>query len=114
MQTDWFVGIELWGAIRHPTQVYETVLAGLILAGAWPGWKIWSEVQDGVYFLSFVSMSAIARILVEAYRADSLLLAGGYRANQLIAWFILALCLWGIYRLLNGNHANDTVSEEAS
>ena len=91
--------IELWGARRHPTQIYETIAALLILLIFWPGWQFWNRLSRGTYWLAFVGTSAAARIFIEAFRADSQLLPGGFRLPQLAAWLILALCLCGIYLL---------------
>jgi len=101
--------IELWGARRHPTQIYEGLLAGLGLGLFWPARRIWAYravaapgVRRGVYILAFLAYSAAARLLTEAFRGDSLLLPGGLRAAQVITWIVLALCLWGIDRLQRG------------
>lgn len=90
--------MELWGARRHPSQVYEILAAAAILAVLWPG--RWSEKEPaGRYFLWFVALSAAARLFLEGFRGDSLLLAGGWRAAQAAAWLLLAASLWGIKRL---------------
>jgi phosphatidylglycerol:prolipoprotein diacylglycerol transferase len=101
-------GIELWGAIRHPTQVYEIVLAlGILL---FLGWKTKSdsrtddasdgesEAQIGVpvegrLFLLFVALTAGAQLFVEGFRGDSVLLPGGLRAGQVLAWLVMAAAL---------------------
>lgn len=113
IQTDVAWGIELWGAKRHPTQIYETVFAFLILVAVWPGWRIWADLRAGIYTLIFIALSAISALLVEAYRADSSLVAGGLRTNQLIAWMILLMCLWGIYMLNKGKSEKELASEES-
>lgn len=89
-------GIELWGARRHPTQIYHLLSAGLILAILWPGRPLLNDKPPGWYFLTFVAASAGARILIEAFRGDSLLLPGGIRTAQVIAWLVLAASLWGL------------------
>ena len=94
-------GIQLWGVLRHPSQIYEILAAGLILFILWPGearsiFKWDRFAAPGSYFLSFLALSAAARLLLEAFRGDSLLLPGGLRSAQVIAWFVLALSLWGL------------------
>lgn len=89
-------GIEIWGEIRHPSQAYETVAAALILAAIWPGKGLLRPSQPGVYFLAFIALSAASRLLLEVFRGDSVLLAGGFRSTQILAWAILGLSLWGI------------------
>ena len=79
-QVPW--GIELWGAKRHPSQVYEILAAVAILLILWPG--KWGEQEPaGRYFLLFVTLSALAQLILEAFRGDSLLLPGGWRAAQI-------------------------------
>lgn len=95
--TELIWGIELWGVKRHPTQIYETIAALIILAVFWPGRQTWNEINAGIYFLGFTASSATARLLIEAFRADSTLLPAGIRAPQVIAWIIIAFSLWGIY-----------------
>lgn len=90
--------IDLWGARRHPSQVYEILAAAAILGALWPG--RWRESKPaGRYFLLFVAISALARLFLEAFRGDSLLLPGGWRAAQALAWLALAASLWGLGRL---------------
>lgn len=93
--------IELWGARRHPSQVYEILAAALILALTWPGRGPIRPSRPGVYFLSFLALSASARLFLEAFRGDSRLILSQMRAPQVIALAILAVCLVGIYWLKN-------------
>ena len=99
VDSDVLWSIELWGARRHPTQIYETGFAVLILIILWPGRAFWKNKPSGLYFLTFTGLSAVARILNETFRADSALLPGGIRIAQLVAWLILGICLYGIHRL---------------
>lgn len=92
-------GIVLWGASRHPTQIYELIAAGMILFILWPSRETFKSTSPGVYFLSFLGLSAGADIFLEAFRGDSPLLPGGIRIVQLIALIILAFSLWGIKKL---------------
>jgi prolipoprotein diacylglyceryltransferase len=55
---------------------------------------------SGFNFLLVVALSAAARLFLEAFRGDSLVLAGGWRAAQLWGLIIVAGCLvvmryWG-------------------
>jgi prolipoprotein diacylglyceryltransferase len=85
--------IELWGARRHPVQIYEFLRAVLIVWIVWPrqGWFI----ITGQRFLVFLAMSSGARLFLEAFRGDSILWSG-YRSAQVIAWLFLAVSLWGL------------------
>lgn len=89
-------GIHLWGAVRHPTQVYAIISATLILfALFFIDRTLWGK-SSGNLFLAFLSLTAASRLLIEAFRGDSILIANGIRLAQVIAWLILAACL-GIY-----------------
>jgi phosphatidylglycerol---prolipoprotein diacylglyceryl transferase len=86
-------GIELWGCRRHPTQIYETVLASIILTAV-----LYYNRQDinkfpGTVFLVFLVMSSAGRLFLEGFRGDSNLIGENLRAAQIFAWFILALSL---------------------
>ncbi len=65
------VGIELWGAKRHPTQIYETISALVILALFWPGGVRIQSWLPGTYFFAFTASSVGAQLIFEALRADS-------------------------------------------
>jgi phosphatidylglycerol:prolipoprotein diacylglycerol transferase len=81
-------GIELWNAMRHPTQIYE-LGASLIIFGL-----IWFRKSDsppGGLFLHFIAFTAGAHLFLEAFRGDGALVLGGYRLAQIVAWAILAI-----------------------
>ena len=80
-------GIELWNAARHPTQLYELIAAFLIFLLVWfrP-----ERPPAGTEFLLFLSLSAGARLFLEAFRGDSTLIVAGLRLAQVVAWLILA------------------------
>jgi phosphatidylglycerol:prolipoprotein diacylglycerol transferase len=84
-------GIDLWGASRHPSQIYELIASILIF-----GW-IWFQKPDsppGVAFLTFTALTAGARLFLEAFRGDSTLVFDGLRLTQVIAWIMLAVALF--------------------
>ena len=90
--TDLPWAIELWGARRHPTQIYELLVAlatlGLLL-------RLHARRPfDGFLFLSFLLVLGGARLFLEAFRADSWLLPGGYRAVQVVGLIAVVLSLW--------------------
>lgn len=106
--------IELWGADRHPTQIYAALLAAGILIFLWPGRAAVRTATPGIPFLSFLALSALAIIFVEAFRGDSRLLSGGLRTAQVAAWALLALTLWGIGRLRARSNEKAQLNVEAS
>jgi len=90
--------IYLWGEYRHPTQIYETATA-LIAFIVWK--RIPAESRGtGIGFLQLVALLTGARIFLEAFRADSLIWSGGFRAVQVVGLILLALLIhlanqWG-------------------
>ena len=94
-------GIYLWGAVRHPTQIYQS-LAGCIIL-----WIIWPRRNDaksarrvpGETFWLFLALSSVAWMIIETFRGDSEILLGGVRTNQIIAWIVLAISLWGFGKM---------------
>jgi phosphatidylglycerol:prolipoprotein diacylglycerol transferase len=89
-------GIELHGAARHPSQVYEVALALFILSligmrKPFPA--------AGAQFLTFLAWTAGARLFLEAFRGDSTLIFGGLRLGQIVAWIVLAIALLALNRL---------------
>ena len=88
--------VELWGARRHPTQLYE-LATGLAMLGIvlWAGREV---PAPGLLFLLFVSLYAGARLLLEPFRANSLLILGGLRAVQ-VAGLAAVLAALGLMRI---------------
>ncbi len=89
-------GIELWGAKRHPSQVYEVAAALFILSLV--GLRK-PFAQAGQQFLAFAALTAGASLFLEAFRGDSVLVFGGLRQGQIIAWLALAAALIGMEAL---------------
>jgi prolipoprotein diacylglyceryltransferase len=104
--------IELWAERRHPAQVYEILAALAVLAVAWRTRASRTRASRsrasgsrasgsgaapraaGLSFLLVVALSAGARAFLEAFRGDSVLWPGGYRAAQILALVLLAATLW--------------------
>ncbi len=89
METNLPWGVDLWGARRHPTQFYALGLA-LVNLGIL-GWQAkQNPPQAGGLFRLFVALTALGWLLVEGLRGDSILLPGGWRLGQVLAWALLA------------------------
>lgn len=90
-ETDLPWGMELWGAVRHPSQFYEIIASLLILGMVWfqP-----SDSRPGLNFLAFVAITSATRLFLEGFRGDSTLILGGIRLAQLLSWIVLALALF--------------------
>jgi phosphatidylglycerol:prolipoprotein diacylglycerol transferase len=87
-ETDLAWGIDLWNAVRHPTQIYET-LASLLIFGL-----VWFQKQNprpGILFLTYAALTAISQLFIQAFRGDSALIFNGLRQEQVIAWIALAV-----------------------
>jgi phosphatidylglycerol:prolipoprotein diacylglycerol transferase len=80
--------IYLWDENRHPSQIYETLAALVIFVVEWkrpPG-----HPGAGINFLLVVALSAAARVFLEAFRGDSLIWPGGFRAAQVVGLVVMA------------------------
>jgi prolipoprotein diacylglyceryltransferase len=87
--------VNLWGAARHPSQVYEILAAGAILALAL---RLGGKMQfPGMAFLVFTALTAGARLFLEAFRGDSVIVLNGVRQAQLGALILLLLALAGLH-----------------
>lgn len=84
--------IYLWDESRHPSQIYE-VLAALGVFFVVRKRPL-GELGVGMNFLLTVALSAGARLVLEAFRGDSLILGGGFRSAQVISLLVLLGCLW--------------------
>ena len=86
--TDMPWGIDLWNATRHPTQIYEFIASLLTFSLLW--FKR-PDSRSGLYFITFVALTAFAHLIIEAFRGDSLIVFGGFRQSQIYAWLVLVL-----------------------
>jgi phosphatidylglycerol:prolipoprotein diacylglycerol transferase len=89
--------IELWGASRHPSQVYEIIAAGIVLTAVLQVGRI--ALFPGAAFLSWVVMACLSRLMLEAFRGDSVLILGGLRQAQVLALAVLLLALIALHHL---------------
>ncbi len=84
-----------WGDYRQPTQAYEILLAAGIFLAAWK--RPLEKRGSGLNFWLVAALSAAARVFLEAFRGDSLIWAGGFRAAQAIGLLVLGLALWFLW-----------------
>lgn len=101
-------GIQLWGAMRHPSQIYE-ILASILILGLL--WFQKADTRPGFHFLSFAVLTSGTRLFLEAFRGDSTLTIGGLRVAQIIAWIVLAFSFLLLDRL-NQNIASQVVTRK--
>jgi prolipoprotein diacylglyceryltransferase len=83
----------LFGATRHPTQLYLALAALLTMGVLWLMAR--HQPQRGTFTVAYLGLQGMTLLLIEALRADSLLLPAGVRAGQVfgLALMLLAL-LW--------------------
>lgn len=84
--------VELWDARRHPTQLYEIIAALAIFTLIWrlrPG-----NPFPGFLFSLWLALAAMSRLFLEAYRGDSIIVAGTVREAQLAALLLVIVSLW--------------------
>lgn len=86
-------GVQLFGANRHPTQLYY-VLAALIGLGVL-GWMTRRHPPAGYLMAGFLGMHGLTLLLIESLRADSLVFPSGIRAAQVVGLaLLLASVCW--------------------
>jgi len=83
--------IYLWSEYRHPSQVYEILAALVVLFIVLK--RPLGQAGDGINFLIWVALSSAARIFLEAFRGDSMIWPGGFRAAQIVGLIVLAIAL---------------------
>jgi prolipoprotein diacylglyceryltransferase len=64
----------------------------VVIAAAWK--RPLGQPGDGINFLLVVVLSAAARVFLEAFRGDSVIWPGGFRAAQVVGVVVLAAALW--------------------
>lgn len=88
--------IELWGAQRHPTQVYEIILAILAFAAVWRLRRV--DTFPGFLFFAWLAFAAASRLFLEGFRGDSVVAFGGLRSAQLVSLAVLGGTLYAVHR----------------
>lgn len=84
-------GVPLFGATRHPTQIYLSLamLLSLIVL-----WRLTQRVIPvGGLWIAYMGLQGLIMLLLEALRADSLLLPGGIRVAQVFGLGLLLYTL---------------------
>lgn len=87
--------IELWGAKRHPSQIYELLASGLILYAVLR--MRGSGLAPGGLFAAWAGLTALSRLILEGFRGDSIVVLGTLRSAQLGAMIALAVALLAIH-----------------
>lgn len=93
--------IELWGADRHPTQIYELLFAVSVTLVILRIRK--ARFFSGFTFTLFVALSAISRLYLEGFRGDSLIVFSSIRSAQLISFAVMISALIALHVLSRNN-----------
>jgi len=86
--------IELWGAERHPSQVYAILLAAAVFVIVRR--LSLSPAFSGFLFLAWLALAAASRLFLEAFRGDSAIVLGSFRSAQVISLIVLGAALLGL------------------
>lgn len=89
--------IDLWGASRHPSQIYETIAAALIFL-------VIQRLKSRSFFSGFIFtlwifLTAIDRLFLEAFRGDSVLIFDGLRSAQVVSLALAVVAMFGFHFL---------------
>jgi len=103
--TDLPWAVQVLGANRHPTQAYEIMAS---LATLWLVLIRKRGGAPGTFFMLFAALTAGWRLFLEAFRGDSVLVLGGLRSAQIVAWLFLAGALLGFEYLNNKKAAQES------
>jgi prolipoprotein diacylglyceryl transferase len=89
--------IDLWGASRHPSQIYETIAATLVFFVI-QRLKIRSPFP-GFIFTLWILLTSISRLFLEAFRGDSVLIFDGLRNAQVVSLAIAVAAMLAFHYL---------------
>jgi len=108
IETNLPFGIDLWGAIRYPTQLFDFIFGLIILWIIWPHrvQSIVARGKSGIRILFFLALSSCSFLFTEAFRASGPIIFGSIKSVQIISWIVLAISLWGLYKLSKSKNLN--------
>jgi prolipoprotein diacylglyceryltransferase len=87
--------VQIWGAARHPVQLYEAAVALGVLGVLW--YVRMRKPYAGFVFGLCVLLMAMGRLFVEAFRGNPAVLAGGFRTTQVISFGVAVVALAALY-----------------
>jgi prolipoprotein diacylglyceryltransferase len=93
--------IKLWGADRHPSQIYELLFAVGVTLVILQVRK--TKAFSGFIFTLFVALAAISRLFLEGFRGDSSIVFGSIRSAQLISFAVMIFALIALHLLSRSN-----------
>ncbi len=93
-----------WNVARHPVQYYELLGVLAVLVGFW---ALLRRLPPGFSALFALAGYAGVRLLVDAFRAEPIIVGDGYRLSQIIAWIVLLLALLAFYQFFASRDGGD-------
>jgi phosphatidylglycerol---prolipoprotein diacylglyceryl transferase len=87
-------GVMLFGASRHPTQLYYAFAA--LITFALLVWMARQHLRAGMLAAAFLGMHGLTLLLIEPLRADSLVFPGGIRATQVVGLALVLVAVWWV------------------
>ncbi|HEY42730.1 MAG TPA: prolipoprotein diacylglyceryl transferase [Anaerolineae bacterium] len=97
--------IDLWGASRHPSQIYEIVTAALIFLVV--QLLKWRSPFPCFTFTFWILLTAISRLFLEAFRGDSVIIFDGLRSAQVVSLVIAIATMLGLHLLAKRQNRAD-------
>ncbi len=97
--------INFFGILRHPVQIYEIIVGLLALLAWWYAIRPGTNTFAGRPFLAAGAAYSAGRLLVDAFRANTPLTAGGYHLVQLVSLAVLLFCLVLLLRVPESQEA---------
>jgi len=86
-------GIELWGEIRHPVQVYY-IIGGVLTLFFLLRFFRTKTYQPGIIFTAFLSLTSGYRLFFSGFQETRFFTFSGIRISQVVVWAILLISLY--------------------
>lgn len=90
-QADIFWGVNLWGALRHPVQLYHAFAMGTILGVLW---YLQPRLLIGELFWRFVLLYSLSQLILQTFHANAIVWGPGVRVFQTSALLALLVSMY--------------------
>ncbi len=106
---------QVLGPPRHPSQLYEALLEGVLLFAvlAWMFWRTRARYQPGKLVGAFLLVYGLSRFLVEFVREPDAHLVGFAQSTglQMGQWLSMPMIIAGLYLILTASKRAERVRE---
>ena len=106
MITDLPWGLHLWGAIRHPVQLYLAIFSLLLLIVIIV-YAPFKNLPTGCTFLLFSIATSGYILFFNAFQAPTTTLISGFRIGQIISWLFLLSTILLLNSRINSAHIKE-------